>query len=90
MLFAYDIVFVDETRHGVNSKLEIWRDSSKSKGFRLSRSKTDCMKCKQRINKDGVVKLDGQEIPESYVARTRTRTRTRYGHGHEDTAIFEK
>ena len=65
MLFADDIVFVDETRHGVNSKLEIWRDSSKSKGFRLSRSKTDCMKCRQRINKDGVVKLDGQEIPKS-------------------------
>lgn len=65
MLFVDDIVFVDETRHGVNSKLEIWRDASKSKGFRLSRSKTDCMKCKQRINKDGVVKLDGQEIPES-------------------------
>ena len=65
MLFVDDIVFVDETRHGVNFKLEIWRDASKSKGFRLSRSKTDCMKCKQRINKDGVVKLDGQEIPES-------------------------
>ena len=65
MLFVDDIVFVDETRHGVNSKLEIWRDASKSKGFRLSRSKTDCMKCKQRINKDGVVKLDGQEILES-------------------------
>ena len=65
MLFVDDIVFVDETRHGVNSKLEIWRDASKSKGFRLSRSKTDCMKCKQRINKDGVVKLDGQEIPKS-------------------------
>ena len=65
MLFVDDIVFVDETRHGVNSKLEIWRDASKSKGFRLSRSKTDCMKCKQRINKDGVVKVEGQEIPES-------------------------
>ena len=65
MLFVDDIVFVDETRHGVNSKLEIWRDASKSKGFRLSRSKTDCMKCRQRINKDGVVKLDGQEIPKS-------------------------
>ena len=65
MLFVDDIVFVDETRHGVYSKLEIWRDASKSKGFRLSRSKTDCMKCKQRINKDGVVKLDGQEILES-------------------------
>ena len=65
MLFVDDIVFVDETRHGVNSKLEIWRDASKSKGFRLSRSKTDCMKCKERINKDGVVKFDGQEIPES-------------------------
>ena len=65
MLFVDDIVFVDETRHGVNSKLEIWRDASKSKGFRLSRSKTDCMKCKERINKDGVVKVEGQEIPES-------------------------
>jgi hypothetical protein len=26
MLFAIDIVLVDETRYGVNVKLEFWRD----------------------------------------------------------------
>ncbi len=43
MLFAYDIVLVDETRHGINVKLEIWRDSLES---RLSRIKTKYMECK--------------------------------------------
>ena len=36
MLFADDIVLVDETREGVNAKLELWRDTLETKGFRLS------------------------------------------------------
>ena len=39
MLFANNIVLVDETRAGVNTKLELWRQTLKSRGFRLSRAK---------------------------------------------------
>ena len=40
MLFADDIVLVDETRAGVNAKFELWRQTRESRGFRLSRAKT--------------------------------------------------
>ncbi|KAK9090962.1 hypothetical protein Sjap_024139 [Stephania japonica] len=43
MLFADAIVLVDETRDGANRKLEIWRNTLESKGFRLSRAKTEYM-----------------------------------------------
>ena len=45
MLFADDVVLVDESRAGVNKKLELWRRTLESKGFRLSRSKTEYMTC---------------------------------------------
>jgi len=41
MLFADDIVLIDESREGVNTKLERWRDTLEAKGFRLSRSETE-------------------------------------------------
>ena len=37
MLFADDIVLVDETRVRVNAKLELWRQTLESRGFRLNR-----------------------------------------------------
>ncbi|PHT45695.1 Syntaxin-81 [Capsicum baccatum] len=40
MLFADDIVLIDEMRRGMNDELEVWRQTLESKGFRLSRSKT--------------------------------------------------
>jgi hypothetical protein len=45
MLFADDVVLVDESRTGVNQKLELWRQTLEVKDFRLSRSKTEYMKC---------------------------------------------
>ena len=45
MLFADDIVLIDETRNGVNDKLEGWRQTLESKGFKLSRTKTDLGVC---------------------------------------------
>ena len=45
MLFADDIVLVDETREGVNAKLELWRKTLETKGFRLSRCKMEYMEC---------------------------------------------
>jgi hypothetical protein len=40
MLFADDIVLVDESQARVNRKLELWRQTLESKGFRVSRTKT--------------------------------------------------
>jgi hypothetical protein len=44
-VFANDVVLVDETRAGVNGKLELWKDALESKGFRISRTKTEYMMC---------------------------------------------
>ena len=43
MLFADDIVLVDETRAEVNTKLELWRQTLEYRDFRLSRAKTKYM-----------------------------------------------
>lgn len=41
MLFANDIVLVDETREGVNAKLKGLRQDLESRGFKLSQSKKE-------------------------------------------------
>jgi hypothetical protein len=45
MLFADDVVLLDESRTGVDQKLELWRRIFEAKGSRLSRFKTEYMKC---------------------------------------------
>jgi Reverse transcriptase (RNA-dependent DNA polymerase) len=45
MLFADDVVLIDESMIGVNQKLKLWRQTLESKGFRLSRTKTEYMRC---------------------------------------------
>jgi len=54
MLFADDIVLIDECREGVNTKLECWRDNLKAEGFRLSRSKTEYLHCRFSAGDGGV------------------------------------
>jgi hypothetical protein len=65
MLFADDVVLIDESRIGVDNKLELWRQTLESKGFRLSRSKTEYMKCdfSDARSEDEDVILDGQTVP---------------------------
>ena len=46
MLFTDDIVFINETREGVNVNLERWRHTLESGGFRVSRSKTEYLRCR--------------------------------------------
>ncbi|KAF3675318.1 putative myb-like protein X-like isoform X3 [Capsicum annuum] len=46
MLFADDVVLIDETRRGVNDNLEVWRQTLESKGFRFSRTKTEYLERK--------------------------------------------
>jgi hypothetical protein len=45
MLFTDDVILVDESRTGIDQKLELWRRTLETKCFRLSRSKTEYMKC---------------------------------------------
>jgi len=65
MLFADDVVLVDESQAGVNRKLELWRETLESKGFRLSRTKTEYMRCNfsSTTQEDGDVTLEGQVVP---------------------------
>jgi hypothetical protein len=71
MLFANDVVLVDESRTGVDQKLELWRRTLEAKGFRLSRSKTECMKCdfSATTQEEGNVRLDGQVVPKKDTSR---------------------
>ncbi|KAG5577315.1 hypothetical protein H5410_057449 [Solanum commersonii] len=58
MLFADDIVLIDETRDRVNVRLEVWRQALESKGFRLSRTKTKYLRC----NFSDVVEEENVEV----------------------------
>ena len=73
MLFADDIVLIDETRSGVNAKLEDWRHTLESKGFKLSRTKTEYLECKfsetpQEVGAE--VRLGDQAIQRKVVSST--------------------
>jgi hypothetical protein len=64
MLFADDVVLVDDSRVGVNRKLELWRHTLESKWFRLSRTKTEYMRCdfSATRHEEGDVSVDGQVV----------------------------
>ena len=65
MLFADDVVLVDDSRTRVNRKLELWRQTLESKGFRLSRTKTEYMMCGFSTTRcEEEVSLDGQVVPQ--------------------------
>ncbi|XP_071680080.1 uncharacterized protein [Lolium perenne] len=66
MLFADDVVLIDDSRTGVNRKLELWRQTLESKGFRLSRTKTEYMMCgfSTTRHEEEEVSLDGQVVPQ--------------------------
>jgi hypothetical protein len=56
---------VDKSRTEVDQKLELWRRTLEAKGFRLSRSKMEYMKCdfSATTQEEGDVRLDGQVVP---------------------------
>ena len=64
MLFADGIAFIDETRQGVNDKLERCKHTLESRGFRMSRSKTEYLHCcfSGRVDEGEEVTLDGRSI----------------------------
>ena len=65
MLFADDIVLIDETSAGLSDMSEQWRHTLESSGFRLSRSKTEYLKCEfsGAVGSSEVVTMDGVAIP---------------------------
>jgi hypothetical protein len=65
ILFADDVVLMDESRTGVDQKLELWRQILEARDFRLSLSKTKYMKCdfSATTQEEGDVRLDGQVVP---------------------------
>ncbi|XP_070009937.1 secreted RxLR effector protein 78-like [Nicotiana sylvestris] len=66
MLFTDDIVLIDESRTGINERLEVWRHTLESKGFKLSRTKTEYLECffSTESGEVGVdVRLESQVIP---------------------------
>jgi len=64
MLFADDVMLVDESKAGINRKLELWRRMLESKGFRLSRTKTEYMMCdfSASSHEGGDISLGGQVV----------------------------
>lgn len=62
MLFADDIVLIDETRSNVNVRLEVWRQNQESKGFKLSRIKIEYLECKF-CDMSHEANVDAQAIP---------------------------
>ncbi|VFQ66544.1 unnamed protein product [Cuscuta campestris] len=66
MLFADDIVLIDDTREGLNHKLERWRLALETKGFRISRNKTEYMECRfsgRETESEVEVRIDSHVVP---------------------------
>jgi hypothetical protein len=65
MIFADDVVLIEESRSGVSQNLKLWRQTLEAKCFRLIRSKIEYMKCDFSAMgyEDGDVSLDGQVVP---------------------------
>lgn len=45
-------VLIDETRHRVSARFDIWRETLKSKGFRFIRTKIEYLDCKVSVALD--------------------------------------
>ena len=69
MLFADDVMLIDESRIVVDRQLELWRQTLESKGFRLSRTKTEYMNCgfSGVRSEDGDVTLAEQVVPKKEI-----------------------
>ena len=66
MFFVDDIVLIDSTTDGICTKIEFWRKTLRSKGFKLSITKTERMFCKFDSNTTPDrtdVKLGTQTVP---------------------------
>ncbi len=67
-MFADNIVLIDDMQERVNRKLEFWRSTLESMGFKLSRTKTEYLHYKFSEGQTGDrewVSLDGVVLPQS-------------------------
>uniref|UniRef100_K3XU02 Reverse transcriptase domain-containing protein n=1 Tax=Setaria italica TaxID=4555 RepID=K3XU02_SETIT len=83
MLFTDDVVLVDESRAGVNRKLELWQETLESKGFRLSITKTEYMRCdfSTTTHEEGDVKFGKpSSAQEGYISIFGINATTRWGY----------
>ena len=67
MLFADDVVLLGESREELNGRLETWRQTLETYGFRLSSIKTEYMECnfnKRRSRSSLEVKVGDHIIPQ--------------------------
>jgi hypothetical protein len=89
MLFADDVVLVDDSRTGVNRKLELWRQTLELKGFRLSRTKIEYMRCGFSTTTRGEeeVSIDGQVVPQKATFQYLGSMRQKDGDIYEDVNI---
>ncbi|XP_026451240.1 uncharacterized protein LOC113351475 [Papaver somniferum] len=65
MIFADDVALIGNSKEDVEEKLELWCKTLESKGFKLSRTKTDYLKCdiSDSGRVEGDIMLDGQPVP---------------------------
>ncbi|GJY29823.1 retrovirus-related pol polyprotein LINE-1 [Tanacetum coccineum] len=68
LIFADDIVLVSDTPDGLNGRLEQWREMLEDKGLRVSREKTEYMRCdfnrnENDQNEEAVIRI-GEHILE--------------------------
>ena len=67
MLFVDDVVLLGESREELNGRLETWRQTLETYGFRLSSIKTEYMECnfnKRRSRSSLEVKVGDHIIPQ--------------------------
>ncbi|GKD27059.1 retrovirus-related pol polyprotein LINE-1 [Tanacetum coccineum] len=58
MIFADDIVLIAESAERLNNRLESWRNALEDKGLRVSREKTEYLRCDFVIHKSGRIDED--------------------------------
>jgi hypothetical protein len=65
MFFVDNVVLVDKSWTRVNRKLEFWRETLESKGFRFRRNKIKYMRCDYdtSTHREEDVSLEGQVVP---------------------------
>ncbi|VFQ97454.1 unnamed protein product [Cuscuta campestris] len=66
MVFADDIVLIDDAREGLNDKLELWRLALETKGSRISRNKTEYVECRfsgRETESEVDVRIDSHLVP---------------------------
>ncbi|KAJ0617179.1 putative RNA-directed DNA polymerase [Helianthus annuus] len=68
LLFADDIVLIEESKQSLNERLEEWRVALEGKGLRISRSKTEYLYCDfsgAADEHDTQITIEGQVVPQA-------------------------